>query len=165
MSQVLGRDINLYVEKVNDSGVFKFSSCATNLSMEVTCEEILITSADSGIEDEYQGGATNCSVSMEGVITIDELSKFMYEDWRASVGKKKKIRIDFTDSYGDRLRYEMTILVTSVSAQGDAADFGSFSISGKRSGAEIISKGYDHILEDSLHDPILDLNGDLIRVP
>jgi hypothetical protein len=165
MTAVRGRDINLYVEKVNSSGIYVFSACATNLSMEVTAEEINITTADSGIENEYEGGSTDCTISMDGVVSIDDLSKAMYEDWRSWIGTKKNIRVDFTNSYGDRLRYQMSMLITSVGADGDANDFGMYHLGGKRSGPEAVSKGYDHILVDIDLDPILDTDGDLIRTP
>lgn len=164
MSLVRGRDINIYVEKVDASGAYVVGGCATNLSMEVTAEEINITTADSGKENEYDGGATDCSVGLDGVITIDELPFFQYEDWRAAIGTKKNVQIDFTDSYGDMLRYQMTILITGVSAQGDANDFGSFSISAKRSGAETVTKIYDHSLVDGAGELILDGGGNIIRV-
>lgn len=164
MSLVRGKDINLYVEKVNASGTYVVGGCATNLSMEVTAEEINITTADSGLENEYDGGATDCSISLDGVITIDELPFFQYEDWRAAIGTKKNVRIDFTDTYGDRLRYQMSMLITGVSAQGDVNDFGSFSISGKRSGAETVTKIYDNALVDGFGELILDGGGNIIRV-
>lgn len=164
MSVVRGKDINLYVEKVPSSTNYVVGGCATNLSMDVTAEEINITTADSGIENEYEGGATDCAGTLDGVITIDELPFFQYEDWRAAIGQKKNVRIDFIDTYGDRLRYEMSILILGVSVQGDVNDFGAFSISFKRSGAETVTKIYDHALIDGGGDLVLDGGGNIIRV-
>lgn len=157
---IRGRDINIYVERGSE---FVFTACATNMTYERTAEEIVITTADSGIEDEYEGGATNATGTMDGVITTDALGGWQYEDWLDCVGQKKNIMIDFTNDYGDLLRFEMLVLITNVSAQGDANDFGSFSVGFKRSGAETVTKTIEGGILDSNLDYILDGNGVIIR--
>lgn len=157
---IKGRDINIYIERGVD---WVFTACATNLSYERTAEEILITTADSGIEDEYEGGATNASGTMDGVITTDVLGGWQYEEWAASVGQKVNMRIDFTNDYGDLLRYEMNVLITAISVQGDANDFGTFSVGFKRSGIETVTKTIEGGLLDSNLDYILDGSGVIIR--
>lgn len=156
-----GRDINICIERDGD---FVFTACATNCSIERTAEEINITTADSGKENEYVGGATDASITLDGVITVDELGGFQYEEWVAAIGSKVNMEMDFTNQYGDRLRYTMSVLVTAVGAQGDANDFGMFNITMKRSGAETVSKIFDNILVDLAGDPILTPDGKLIRV-
>jgi hypothetical protein len=104
---VRGKDINLFVER---DGVFIFSACATNLSIERTAEEINITTANSGIENEYEGGATDATVTLDGVITLDELPGFQYEEWVSAIGTKINVRIEFTNTYGDRLAYNYVCL-------------------------------------------------------
>lgn len=159
MTIVRGKDIDLYVKR----GLgYVPTACATNLSIEETAEEVNITTVDSGRENEYEGGATDASLSFEGVMTLDELSKWQYEDF--VVGNTEQIRVDFVNSYGDALKYEMFVVIISKSAQGDVNDFGSFSISMKRSGAMTSVKTYDNILVDSDGLPILDSDGNLIRI-
>lgn len=163
MSYVRGKDITIAVEGVSGSGDFDFSACGTNFSTERTAEKINITTADSGKENEYEGGATDGTGSVEGLITLDELTKFQYEDWVAAIGTKKRVQIDYTDTYGDRLRYEMDILIDGVSDRGDVNDFGAFTVTFTRSGAEVVTKVWDHALVDSDGDPIPDSDGDIIR--
>lgn len=158
---IRGRDINIYIERGTDNWVF--TACATNMSYERTAEEISITTADSGIENEYEGGATDATGTMDGVITTDAIGGWQYEDWGANVGLKVPLRIDFTNDYGDLLRFEMTVLITNVSAQGDANDYGSFSVGFKRSGIETISKTIEGGLQDENSDYLLNENGVILR--
>lgn len=157
---IRGKDINIYVDRGGD---YVFTACATNCSIERTAEEILITTADSGIEDEYEGGATNATGTMDGVITTDALGGWQYEDWVANVGLKVPLKIEFLNGYGDLLTFEMSVLITNVSAQGDVNDYGSFSVGFKRSGAETVTKTIVGGQQDSNLDYILDGNGVIIR--
>lgn len=160
ISTVRGRDIDLFIERGGD---FVFTACATNCSIERVAEEMNITTADSGRENEYKGGATDASITLDGVITLDELGGWQYEEWVANIGEIVSIRMDFTNDYGDRLRYEMNVLITAVGGQGDVNDFGSFNVTMKRSGAETVSKLLNNVITDEDLNPILDENGRPLR--
>jgi hypothetical protein len=160
MTAVHGRDMDIFIER---NGVFVFTACATSCDMEVSAEEINITTADSGRENEYDGGSTDCVGSMDGVITLDTLGGWQYEDWREATGTVIPLRFDMTNVYGDRLRYEMNVLILNVGVQGGVNEHGAFNVSWKRSGAETVTKTIVGGLQDSNLDYILDGNGVIIR--
>lgn len=153
--------MTIYIQR---AGNYVLTACATSCDMELSAEVINITTADSGRANEKIGGATDCKGSFDGVITIDQLGGWQYQEWRANIGNVVPLRFDMTDEYGDRLRYEMSVLITNISAQGGVNEFGSFSVDFERSGEETQSTIFDNILVDMDGDPILTDDGDLIRV-
>lgn len=158
---VRGKDVNVFIEL---SGVYKLAACATTCSSSRTAEKINITTANSGRENEYEGGATDNIITLSGAGTLDEVTAWQFEDWVAAMGTKVNIRLDYTNPYGDRLRYEMAALIDDVNDQGDVNDFWLFDVSMTRSGAETMTKIFDNILVDGIGNPILDGGGNLIRV-
>jgi hypothetical protein len=132
MTYIKGKDVLLYVRVGSE---WWLAGCTTTNSLTLTAEEIPITTADSGIEDEYEGGATNAELALSGVGTMDEVTKWQYEDWMDNVGQVKRILYAIEDSVGNYLAYDMNALIRSVSNNADAADFGYFDVSLIRSGA------------------------------
>lgn len=159
MTVVLGRDVHLYVYR---DAVAVLTVCATNLTKRETAEQINITTIDSGRENEYIGGATDSDLSLEGLITLDELPKQQYEDFE--VGENYDVLMTYTNSWGDRLAINGNVLVTGIDDNNGAADFSNYTISMIRNGAWTKVKTFDNILVDGPGNPILDGNGDLIRV-
>lgn len=163
MSKVLGKDVSVYVYR--DIAMVPtpvFAGCATSCSKDETAEDLNITTADSARENEYIGGAKDATGTVDGLITLDELTKFQYADFIDSVGNVIRILIVYTNSFGDTYSYDAYVLVTSVSDQADATDFANFSVSWKRSGAATITQLFNALL-DSDGNPILDSDGNLIR--
>lgn len=160
VTAVYGEDVDLFVLRDGD---YVATACAASCGITRTAELIPTTTADSGRENEYVGGATDADLTLDGVITLDELGGWQYEEWVANTGEVVSIRMDFTNSYGDRLRYEMNVLITAVGAQGDVNDFGAFNVTMKRSGGETVSKLLNNVITDEDLNPILDENGRPLR--
>lgn len=164
LSTIHGRDVDLWVERGTDSGEYVLGACATDMSVQRTADEKITTTIDSGREDEYtRSGSTNAVIQFDGAGTLDVLGKWQYEDWLQNIGELVNIRVDYNNYYGDRLRFEMKVVVLEVSDQSNVNDFMTFSITMKRSGAETITKTIEGGILDLNLDYILDTNGVIIR--
>jgi hypothetical protein len=163
MSKVLGKNVTVYVYRdILMVPTPVFAGCATSCSKDETAEDINITTADSGRENEYIGGSKDATGTIDGLMTLDEMPMFQYADWVAEVGNVKRILIVYENSFGDKYSYDANVLVVGVSDQADVTDFAKFTVSWKRSGAATITQFWD-ALKDSDGNLILDSNGNLIR--
>jgi predicted secreted protein len=162
MTVVNGKDVLLYVRR---GTTWVKTVCATDCSLSFTAEKISITTSNSGRDNDYIGGMKDCAVSLDGVTTLDQLTSWQFEDWVDQIGERVRILLTFNDTFGDQLAYDMILLVESADVSGAVSDFAGYSIHGSRCGAHTKIKTYDHVLVDSFGNPILDSNGDLIRVP
>jgi hypothetical protein len=156
-----GRNVRLYVYR---SGVPALAVCATNVSKTLSVEQINITTVDSGRENEYIGGSTDSELTLDGVRTLDEITSWQADDFEDQIGEVLRVILIYTNFYGDVLSYDGNVLITGVDDSNPAAEFSTYSISMIRSGAWTKLKSFDSILVDGLGNPILDGNGDLIRV-
>lgn len=159
MNAVLGKDVQLYVYR---DAVAVLTVCATNLTRRKTSGSVSRLVRGAGKNRLYSGTIKEEQLNLEGLITLDELPKWQYEDFE--VGENYDVLITYTNVYGDKLALNGNVLVTGIDDNNGAADFSSYSISMIRNGAWTKAKTYDNILVDGLGNPILDGNGDLIRV-
>lgn len=163
MTYVKGKDVNFYVYR--DEGgdeVAVFAGCALTITKEETAEELNITTADSGRENEYIGGSKDATGTVDGLMTIDQLNRFQYKDFVDNVGNVLHILITYENSFGDRISYDANALVTNVSDSAGATDLATFSVSWKRTGPATIALVGQWLIDDE-GNPILDSDGLPIR--
>jgi hypothetical protein len=154
-----GKEVNLYVRRDDE---WVLTACATSSSKDESAEEINITTADSERENEYIGGSKDATIGLEGVITLDEITRWQWKDFVDNVGNVIRILLTYDNGFGDRYSYDANVLVTNVSDVANVADFATFSIGMKRSGAATTTQLFD-ALQDSDGEYILDSDGNLIR--
>lgn len=159
MTPVDGKDVSIYVRRGTD---WVNTVCAISCRMEFSQEMIPVATKDSGRENDYVSGFEDCTISLEGVMTLDELPFYQAEDFLDSPYTKRRILMLFTNSWGDRLSYDMNVLVESYSNAGETDDFAIYNVSMKRCGAWTKQKVFNAIL-DSDGNPVLDSNGYPIR--
>jgi hypothetical protein len=157
---LIGKDVDVSVEV---DGEMQLIMCAISFSKDETAEEVNITTADSGRQNEYIGGSLDCTISFEGAITLDIPGKYQYEDLVNDIGNVKRILIEYRNSHGDLLSYEADFLITSVSDQ-NPVEHSTFSMTAKRSGAPTITKTWDEeVILDEDDEPLEDESGEVIR--
>lgn len=156
--KIRGKDVNLYVYR---DGSPVAAVCATNVSTRETAGTLSTLTMGGGKNRTYKSTAKDATITLDGVRTIDETSKFQAEDFEA--GDELQIIIIYTNDYGDVLSYDMNVIVTETSDSNEVSEFGTYSISMLRSGPWTKLKTYEGILIDGNGDPIFDGNGDLIR--
>lgn len=157
---IIGRKVTLYISR--DAGYVPVA-CATGCSIEVDAEEIETTTVDSGRDRDYVGGMRDASLTVEGIVTLDETPSFQFDELVDLVGETEVLLITFTNSFGDLLSYQMTVLITSVHADAPVTGFNSFSAEFKRCGAWVKNKTYNGLVLDSTGNPIKDSQGYYIR--
>lgn len=163
MSYVKGKNVTVYVYR--DIAMVPtpvMMGCATSISKNETAEEVNVTTADSTRENEYIGGSKDAVVTVDGLMTLDELTRWQYKDWLDSLGNVERFLITHENAFGDKYSYDFNGLITGVSDQAGPTEFASFSASIKRTGPATTTMFYDALL-DSDGNPILDSDGNLIR--
>ena len=157
MTIVLGKDVNLYVYV---GGVPKLTVCATNLSRRRTAGTVSRLVRGAGRSRLYSSTIKDETLTLDGLVTIDETSKFQYDDFNE--GDALHVLMTYTNSFGDRISNDGNVLITGIDDTNGATDFSSYSISMVRSGAWTKTKIYNALL-DSDGNPVFDSDGNLIR--
>lgn len=157
-----GKNIELFVWDEDDS-VWLNIYCSIRSSLNVEAETVVITTIDSGREDEYDGGATNATIDFNGGIALDFLGGWMYENFVDEIGNKHRFLFQMTNSFGDVLSYDMQGIITNVNGGGGVGEHGLFDLSILRSGPMTKIKTYNGALVDSEDNYILDSKGQIIR--
>lgn len=159
-SLIKGRNVDLYVER---SGVWVLRACATSCSMELTQELIPVATRDTGFEEDFEPGFNGCSLSFDGMITIDVLGKWQMEDDIANLRVKNHVMIKMENGLGDTLAYDMLALTTNIINTGDVEGWATYSVSMTRCGEMTKVRVINGGLVDSFGNYILDSNGSIIR--
>lgn len=158
MTTVLGRNVRVYVQKEE---VFVLTACASSCSKEETAEVVQIRQ-NTRRENSYRGTTKDCTLSLEGVTTIDEITKWQFQDFIDSLGDLVHVKLVYENEYGDVLSYECDAIITSVTDQAAATDFATYSVAMLRSGAATTTILYN-ALQDDEGEYILDSQGNLMR--
>lgn len=132
MNVVKGKDVFLWVFR---SGAYVLTACGKSVSMEFEVEDIPIATESSGSDNDYVSGFSDGTVSFEGITTIDEDTKYQFEEWVDNRRARHQTKIVFTDSAGNILQYEFASKVRKVAGTGDVKSLAGTSVLLKICGA------------------------------
>lgn len=134
MSLVRGKEMNLYVQK---AGTFYPMGCAMEASFNLAQELVNVTTADSGVEDEFDFSSEGMTVDASGVVTFDQGSTFQFREFIANRRTKQRILIEFIDTNSNTYTLEMDVLIQNISSTGNVSDYALYDLQLVRSGAMI----------------------------
>jgi hypothetical protein len=163
MTPVHGKDVNIYIWRTDAPILLAvLVACATNCTMTFDVELVRIASPSTGKQRNYAPSFEDCTITLEGVSTLDELPMWQIKEFIDKLGVKLLVIFEMTNDLGDRLAYEMEVLTSTVSIDGDANDFSGFNVTMKRVGTMTVVNTFD-ALQDSDGNYILDGTGHYMR--
>lgn len=137
MSLILnGDDAIIYVYR---SGVAIPVSCENSWTIEEVTELIEVTTVGDGANRRYKAGFLDATVSIEGLVTFDQTSKWQLLDFVQNERVEQRIKLEQIDSAGNSMVYDMFVMVESWNNSNPAGDFSQFSVSMKRNGPMTIT--------------------------
>lgn len=158
MIAIKGKDVDLYVYRVDE---WVYVACAVSVAINVETEVIPTTTIDSGLENEYESGATDANIDFSGVVVIDVPEAWQFEDFVENVGVKQRFLIRFLNSAGNSISYDMYAIITNVSGRGEQTDIAMFDASMIRSGAMTKLIDFNDVPDDPDSEPPAS-GGDLV---
>lgn len=132
MTPVTGEQVDLYIFR--DSSWVPFA-CAVSVGFRITEEMIPIATVDSGTNEDFEIGFEGMEVSLEGVTTFDEYSKYQLLEFIANRRIKQQIRIEFVDSIGNTYTLTMWVRTSEIGVNNSVDDFSMYDITLVRCGA------------------------------
>lgn len=121
------------------SGVAIPVSCENSFSVEENTQEIEITTYGSGVNRDYLAGLVDRSVSLEGLVTFDETSKWQFHEFVQAPRVKQRIKLDWIDDIGNELTLDMYVIVTHWDNNNPTGDFSAFNVTMRVCGAVTIT--------------------------
>jgi predicted secreted protein len=116
MNTVNGKDVFLWVFS---GGAYILTACGKSLSMEFDVEDIAVATEDSGTDNDYVAGFSDGSVTFEGLVTIDDATKYQFDDWVDTRRVRHQLKVVFTDTAGNILQYEFAAKARKVGATSE----------------------------------------------
>jgi hypothetical protein len=163
MTPVHGKDVIVYIYRTDDIILLaRPVACATNCTLTFDIELVRIASPSTGRQRNYAPSFEDCTITVDGVVTLDELPMWQIKEFIDKIGVKLTAVFEMTNDLGDRLSYEMQVLTSSISITGDTNDFAGFSVSMKRCGTMTVINTFD-ALQDNDGNYLLDGTGHLMR--
>jgi hypothetical protein len=160
MTIVQGQDVNVYVWS---GSAWVIYACGTSCSVDIVHEIVRIATVDSGADTNYDKGLKDKTIYMDGVVTLDSLTKWQMWDALNAITVQKQIKVEFINSWGDEASIECAAYISHMVMDGQVQGAATWAIEWKVCGALTINDVvYDAIL-DSNGDPVLDSNGEPLR--
>jgi predicted secreted protein len=157
---IRGKDIDIYVRQDDE---WWNVACAVSGTISHEADAIAITTIDSGRDRQYIGGARDGRIELSGVMTLDQTTKWQFDNFLDETGNLHRFLFTIADSNGLSIAYDMYGIITSVSGRGEATDFGLFDVSILRSGPMTkLNENEEGNLVDSDGIEILDSDGNPI---
>jgi hypothetical protein len=161
MTIVQGNEVNVYVF---DEGEYKLYACGTSCSVEVAVDLISIATVSTGEYRDFESGLKDVTIYMDGVVTLDQLNKVQYYDIMDTIGVRKQIKVELVNTYGDELSFETEAIAERVIMDGAAEGVATWGVTWRGCGTLTINETTFEALLDDSGDPIVDENGQPIRV-
>src|SRR4051812_47566642 len=112
MTPINGKDALMYVFR---DSAWVLTVCAKQVSIEWEVEDINIATVDSGTDNDYVAGFSDATASIDGLVTIDEVSRYQFHEWVRNRRSIHRIKIVLTNSFGDYLQYEFRAKIQRIS--------------------------------------------------
>src|SRR4051812_48344238 len=104
MTPVHGKDVIVYIYRTDDIILLaRPVACATNCTMTFDVELVRIASPSTGKQRNYAPSFEDCTITVDGVVTLDELPMWQVQETIAKLGVKMTAIFEMTNDLGDRL--------------------------------------------------------------
>lgn len=124
MRIVQGKNVNFYVSVDTD---YVLAVCSTNISRRQSTGTLTTLVKGAGKARRFIPTIKDESVTLEGLRTLDEPTKFQIHDF--VIGETHVARIVYDDLNGNTIQLDGEILITGIDDNNGAADFSSWSVS------------------------------------
>src|SRR4051812_21852322 len=89
MTAVHGKDVVIYIYRTDDVILLaRPIACASNCTMNYNIELIETATVDSGRENDYEAGFIDCDISVDGIVTLDEIPMWQIKEFIDKIGVK-----------------------------------------------------------------------------